>query len=73
MSLHAIIKKSSIVVPIWPHADHMVLKPPTGYVLRKMDTSPKSSSTLYYEDVTFSEIILSLFLSGHPHLLIIKL
>lgn len=73
MSLHAIIKKSSIVVLIWPHTDHMVLKPPARHILRKMGTPPESSSTLYYEDIAFFEIILSLFLSGHPHPLIVKL
>lgn len=61
------------MVLIWPHTDHMVLKPPARHILRKMDTPPKPSSTLYYEDITFSEIILSLFLSGHPHPLIVKL
>lgn len=48
MSLHAIIKKSSIMVLISPHADHMVLKPPAGHILRKKGTPPKSSSALYY-------------------------
>ena len=73
MSLHAIIKKSSIVVLIWPHTDHMVLKPPARHILRKMGTPPESSSTLYYEDIAFFEIILSLLLAGHPHPLIVKL
>lgn len=61
------------MVLIWSRADHMILEAPAGHILRKMDTPPKSSSTLYYEDITFSEIILSLFLSGHPHPLIVKL
>ena len=51
----------------------MVLKPPPEHILCEISTPPKSSPTLYYEDVTFSEIILSLFLSGHPHPLIVKL
>lgn len=61
------------MVLIWSRADHMILEAPAGHILRKMGTPPKSSSTLYYEDITFSEIILSLFLSGHPHPLIVKL
>lgn len=61
------------MVLIWSRADHMILEAPAGHILRKMDTPPKSSSTLYYEDIAFFEIILSLLLAGHPHPLIVKL
>lgn len=41
------------MVLIWSRADHMILEAPAGHILRKMDTPPKSSSTLYYEDIAF--------------------